>query len=251
MIQRHEVNIDKISQLAQLCYGANPTLVLGSGVSIAHGLPSMNDLKEHLLDKVTPSDGDEAEKWLEVKRALDKGNHLEEVLEGNPIPESLVDKIVIETWKCVCEKDKRLFMESSSTGYSFPLGNILKGLFRSSNNLINIVTTNYDRTVEYACNSVGIICLTGFTPGYFQNREGGDKLRILLDQRPARTIKVWKVHGSLDWFSREDGTIVGLPVFEFPKGKLLPQIVTPGLSKFRRTHQETVSIFNLWSGYGP
>ena len=232
------MNIDKISQLAQLCYEANPTLVLGSGASMDHGLPSMDDLKEHLLDKVTPDDGDEAQKWLEVTMALAKGNHLEEALEGKPIPESLIDKIVIETWKCVCEKDKQLFMELSNIEHPFPLGNIVKGLFRSSNNLINIVTTNYDRVVEYACNSAGIICLTGFTPGYFQDREGVDKLRILLGKNLTRTVRVWKVHGSLDWFSREDDTIIGLPVFEFPKGKLVPQIVTPGLNKFRRTHQE-------------
>lgn len=203
-----------------------------------HGLPGMEDLRQHLLDNMVPSCDDEAEAWSEVKESLEKGDHLEKALEVTNIPKPLLDKMIVETWKCVCEKDKRLFLKSVSDGYSFPLSNILKALFQSTNRLIDIVTTNYDRAVEYACNSAGIMCLTGFTPGYLQNRGDADKLNICIGKRQARTVRVWKVHGSLDWFAREDGTVVGLPVFELPDLKLVPQIVTPGLNKFERTHQE-------------
>lgn len=232
------MSIEKISLLAQSCYEANPTFILGSGASMPHGLPSMDDLRRHLLDRMVPSCDDEAKAWSEVKESLNKGDHLEKALEGKSIPKALLDKMIVETWKCVCEKDKRLFMKSISGGYPFPLSNILKALFQSTNTLIDIVTTNYDRAVEYACNSAGIVCLTGFTPGYFQGREDAEKLKIFLGNHPMRTVRVWKVHGSLDWFAREDGTIVGLPVFEFPDVKLVPEIVTPGLNKFEKTHQE-------------
>ena len=203
-----------------------------------HGLPSMDDLRKHLLDNVTPSCGDETRVWPEVKESLDRGDHLEKALEGKSIPKSLLDKMVVETWKCVCEKDKQLFIKSINNRYSFALSNILKALFQSTNNLIDIVTTNYDRVVEYACNSAGIICLTGFTPGYFQDRENAEKLKVFLGGHQARTVRIWKVHGSLDWFAREDGTVVGLPIFEFPDARLVPEIITPGLNKFERTHQE-------------
>ena len=232
------MNLEEISQLAQLCYQSNPTLVLGSGASIVHGIPSMDDLTEYLVNEVNPENDDEMNSWLDVQDSLNNGNHLEGALENKTLPKSLIDKIVMATWKCLCEKDKELFVVSNNPGYSFPLGNVLKNLFYSSHNQINIVTTNYDRVVEYACNSSDIICLTGFTPGYFQGREGADKLTIYRGKKLARTVRLWKVHGSLDWFSRNDGTTIGLPVYDFPNTVLTPEIVTPGLNKFEKTHQE-------------
>ena len=61
------MTLDEISQLAQVCYQANPTIVLGSGASIAHGLPSMADLKDYLLAEVNPENDDEASSWREVQ----------------------------------------------------------------------------------------------------------------------------------------------------------------------------------------
>mgnify|MGYP003627920624 CR=1 FL=1 len=41
------MNMDDISKLAQACFQSNPTLILGSGASMPHGLPSMGDRIVH------------------------------------------------------------------------------------------------------------------------------------------------------------------------------------------------------------
>ena len=74
------MNLEEISQLAQLCYQSNPTLVLGSGASIVHGIPSMDDLTEYLVNEVNPENDDEMNSWLDVQDSLNNGNHLEEHL---------------------------------------------------------------------------------------------------------------------------------------------------------------------------
>lgn len=46
------------------------------------------------------------------------------------------------------------------------------------------------------------------------------------------------MHGSLDWFCNDQGTVVSLPFSgKIPEG-LLPLVVTPGVSKYERTHDE-------------
>lgn len=51
------MNQDEISQPAQLRYQSNPTLVIGSGASIVHGIPSMDDLTDPFLSvKVNESE---------------------------------------------------------------------------------------------------------------------------------------------------------------------------------------------------
>ncbi len=237
-IGSNKMNIDEISKLAQSCFESNPTLVLGSGISMPHGLPSMEDLKQFLA-KTIKTDGEAEENaWLQVRNAMSQGDHLEVALEGETLPNSLIEKIVQETWMCMNEKDHALFLQAVDENTKFPLGELLKAQFHSSHNEINVVTTNYDRVVEYACNAKGIVHATGFTPGYYQHREGADEVRIHRGLKLAQTVRVWKVHGSLDWFSRADGTTIGMPVFELPGNGLIPQIVTPGLNKFEKTHQE-------------
>jgi SIR2-like domain len=120
----------------------------------------------------------------------------------------------------------------------FPVSKLFQRLFQSSNTTINIVTTNYDRVAEYASDTAGLSHSTGFVPGYIQAREGTDRVTVYRGAKAARTVRIWKVHGSLDWFERRDGTTVSAPLFEVPPASLTPLIVSPGVSKFQRTHDE-------------
>lgn len=238
MKENAELSLDQIAKQAQKCFQSNPTLILGSGASMPHGLPSMGALKNYLLDNVEPEEGDETDQWLLVRSALHQGDHLEAALEGKNLPNSLLDKIVVATWACVNEKDHAAFLEIASNLTALPLGQILKGLFQSSNNEINIVTTNYDRLIEYACNSVNVIFHAGFNPGYFQTWSAEPKLNFKRGQQSERVVRLWKVHGSLDWFNQEDGQTIGMPVFSMPDKSLIPQIVTPGLNKYQKTLED-------------
>lgn len=232
------MNRDTIARIAQACFSNNPTIILGSGASMPHGLPSMGQLQNYLIDNIKPDMGPEEDAWLLVRTALNAGDHLEKAMEGKTLPPSLVRKVVELTWKCVNQADHAVFLKSITNGEDFPFGRLLHGLSVSSNTMIDVITPNYDRVAEYACNVHGLLYSAGFTPGYIQRREGSESISFQRGKSPPKTIRIWKVHGSLDWFARGDGDTFSAPVFDIPTHDVRPLIVTPGLYKFEQTQYE-------------
>ena len=229
----------EISTFAQKCFEKCPTIVLGSGASIPHGLPSMDELRQFLLDKVRKLNCTENDAWNSVSQSLEKGSHLEESLEGKNLPETLLTKIVGLTWQCVNEQDAKLMYDTALNNRNLPLGKLLAKMFNSTLSEIHVVTTNYDRVAEYACNSKEVLYQTGFAPGYIQKWEGNNGIKYHRHMhKKSRVVKIWKVHGSLDWFSNLNEITLGLPVFEPPPVNCIPLIVTPGINKFEKTHQD-------------
>lgn len=232
------MTMEHIAKLAQSCFQGNPVIVLGSGASMPHGLPSMSDLSDFLIGNIKPTNDAEQAAWALVVDALQSGDHLEAALEGKNLPVPLLTSIVCQTWNCVNEKDSAVYFGMAKDPTAFPIGRILNALFQSTNVAVHVVTTNYDRVTEYACNSVGLLFSTGFTPGYLQKWEAAGGVGFTRNGKPTRTVKIWKVHGSLDWFQLTDDTVVGLPVFQLPDPSHQPLIVTPGLNKYEKTHQD-------------
>ncbi|WFU49140.1 SIR2 family protein [Sinorhizobium terangae] len=232
------MDIETIAKAAQRCFASIPTVVLGSGASMPHGLPGMRALSRYLNESVHPEGPDEEEKWSLVSQALGRGAHLEAALDGLNLPASLLHRIVGSTWNCVNEKDSALYRRLYADPFAYPLGELLEALFHSSVNSVDVVTTNYDRVVEYACNSAGLLFQTGFAPGYLQKWDAGEKITFRSGHKEARVVKIWKVHGSLDWFQTADERVIGLPVFTLPDSGVTPLIVTPGLNKYEKTSED-------------
>ena len=203
-----------------------------------HGLPSMGVLTDYLRENLETDSAREREAWCLVNTDLANGYHLEAALEGKTLPDTLLAKIVALTWKCVNEKDQALLGTAASNEGKFALGRLLSGMFNSTQTELNIVTTNYDRVAEYACNSMGALFQTGFAPGYVQKWESTERVRFSHGAKASRVVRIWKIHGSLDWFRTADERIVGLPVFAFPSANYIPLIVTPGLNKYEKTYED-------------
>lgn len=232
------MELEDLAKQCQRCAQNNPVIVLGSGASIPHGIRGMSNLAIWLRENVRADEGPELDAWALVRTALAAGDHLEAALENKSLPDSLVTKIVRSTWDCIARDDYDLLKSVISTKKIFPLGALFRGLFRSTNRNIHVVTTNYDRVVEYAADLGGYIHNTGFLPGYLRHADGAENLIFRQGKNLARTVTVWKVHGSLDWFSDSYGRAMSLPMTsELPDG-LIPLIVTPGVSKYQRTHDE-------------
>lgn len=229
---------EDIAKAAQACFQGCPTVVLGSGASIPHGLPSMDELGDYLRDHLTTDSDLERYAWHQVNAALSNGHHLEAALEGRTLPDTLLSKLVNLTWRCVNERDMALLDIAASNGGEFALGRLLSGMFNSTQTELDVVTTNYDRVAEYACNSMGILFQTGFAPGYVQKWESTGRVRFSHSAKASRVVRIWKVHGSLDWFRTTDERTVGLPVFELPSPHYTPLIVTPGLNKYEKTYED-------------
>ncbi|POF27764.1 SIR2 family protein [Roseibium marinum] len=237
-MSEEEKIVEKIATLAQDCFHQHPVVILGSGASVVHDLRGMGDLAQYLCDHIQLEDGEETDAWLLIRTALADGDGLEEALLKNTAPMSLVAKIVALTWQAIAEDDLAVMERTARGEEHFDLADLLRGLFKSTHMVTNIVTPNYDRIAEYASDVAGYFHATGFVPGIIRAREGADAISVRRGGQAARAVRIWKVHGSLDWFADAAGRVVSLPISNVLPEGFEPLIVTPGVSKYERTHDE-------------
>lgn len=226
---------------AQEYYGKAPVIIMGSGASAAHGMSGMWALAKHLIAQTDISglSDPELEVWEHFCQVLDSGVDLESALHQVATSEELTSRIVKATWSLINSEDIEIFHKSLHYSGMFSLSRLLEHMFRSSLRKINIITTNYDRLVEYACDHMRIHHYTGFTHGFFR------QLAAPTEITSARRVNIWKVHGSLDWFQSPMGDTVALSNIQEIPNDYKPQIVTPGTQKYQKTHLEPFrSIIN-------
>lgn len=219
---------------AQDYYSKAPVIILGSGASAAYGLSSMSALADYLIRNVVV-DGlsdEENDIWSQFSKLLAEGVDLETALHKVHLTEKLTSAVVLKTWELINPEDIGVFEKSIHCRDLFPLGELLRAMFQSTIKAIDIITTNYDRLAEYACDQENIYHYSGFSHGYIRNVTGQDQINT------ERKVNIWKVHGSLDWFKPDDGATFGLANTSPLPTDVLPQIITPGNDKYRLTHLE-------------
>jgi hypothetical protein len=228
-----------ILALAQECIGKTPVIILGSGASAAYGIPGMPQLKDHLLGIACPMivKPEDTAKWAEFQTKL-KSTDLESALDEVRLPENLTALVVESTWDYLAPYDHTVFEQAIADHSLFPLTRLFAHLFQSTQRDIHVVTPNYDRIAEYAADAGNLAHYTGFHYGHIRSRAVNGRPRVHYGGAPARTVNIWKVHGSFDWFQDSDGVVVGLPVSHKRPKNVSPVIVTPGIEKYRLTHGE-------------
>jgi hypothetical protein len=226
--------LDVISKQAQDYYKNTPVIILGSGASAAYDMSGMWDLAQHLIKTIKAEDlsPTEIQSWTEFCALLEKNIDLESALHQVNLSPELTSRVVLSTWELLAPEDLAVFEKSLNDSNLFPLGALLTHMLRSTTKQIDIITPNYDRLAEYACEQENIHHYSGFSHGYRGNPVKIDYLKC------SRQVNVWKVHGSLGWFINEQGVISSLSnIHSIPEG-LTPLIVTPGIEKYRSTHRE-------------
>lgn len=226
---------------AQDYYSKAPVIILGSGASAAHGMSGMWALAKHLVANTDISglNAGEIVAWEKFCQLLKDDVDLESALHQVDASNTLTARIIKSTWALINTEDYKIFQDSLQNNAMFPLSRLLEHMFKTSLKTINIVTTNYDRLAEYACDQGRIHHYTGFTHGYFR------QLAAATEITAARRVNIWKVHGSLDWFQSPLDDTVAFSVTQDVPANYEPQIVTPGTQKYQKTHLEPFrSIIN-------
>lgn len=226
---------------AQEYYNKAPLIILGSGASAAHGISGMSALAKHLTENTDISglSAGEIDVWEKFCEVLNAGVDLESTLHQVAVTEELTSRIIRATWSLINAEDIHIFNRSLQNQAMFPLSRLLSHMFKSSLTKLNIVTTNYDRLAEYACDQERIHHYTGFTHGFFRQLAAPNEINS------ARRVNIWKVHGSLDWFKSPLEDIVALSNIQSIPVNYKPEIVTPGTQKYQTTHLEPYrSIIN-------
>jgi SIR2-like domain len=216
-------------------------LVVGTGLSMAEGIPGMGHLAEHLKREV-PSKlvGAPDPAWDSAVAALDAGDDLETAMGKSSLLPATVEVIVAEAARLISEKERGVFDLVLSRERELPLTRFVRHLFKAGKKF-HLITTNYDRLVELAAEvaEVGVDCrFFGYLHGRSDPRRSADAHReSYIDGKNYRfrnlpCLCVHKPHGSLDWFE------VGGKIVRRPIGPgAVPIIITPGASKYRKSFQ--------------
>ena len=218
------MNKDEVFTFIQKAVSAPPLILVGSGGSAPYGLPSMKDLGNHLISSLDSKYSGNYS-WDQFVENLNDGQDLETALSKLSLDNDIIEDIRKETWKLISEKDLDLFKSVVLANKVLAIGNLIKKFYQTHPKCVNVITTNYDRVIEYACDSLKLPICTGFSGLY---------LKDYCDEFPKKDIvNVIKVHGSLDMFRDTHGASLNIPLMkEMPFG-VVPEIITPGLSKFQ------------------
>jgi hypothetical protein len=216
-----------------------PLIILGSGASIPYGIPSMCELGEHLKNNIKFADSKEDQQQFDnFKSEFDKNKDLENSLSDMQLRDAVLNKIICKTWDLINQKDIECYEKLLQDNSIMPFSELIAYLLNTAQRKLTIVTTNYDRLAEYAASIANALICNGFAQNYYGifstniHRNDFSKTNGVAGQ-----VNLWKVHGSLDWFSKDNID------YYFPMSKTIPEnytpsIVTPGSTKYSMTHFE-------------
>ncbi|KAF0097328.1 MAG: hypothetical protein FD144_5220 [Rhodospirillaceae bacterium] len=233
-------DLERAREFAQKALADVPVIILGSGASAAHGVPGMWPLGRYLKQLPVLADwtSDESHEWAAFCAHLDGGKDLEAALEAVRLSERQTNGVADATRTFLLPADLKAFDDLLKNRRAFPLTRLYQHLFQSIHKTLDVITPNYDRLAEYAADAGDFSHFTGFGYGHLQTRARDPGTRVHAGREAARTVCVWKVHGSLDWFRDEAGQIVGARACHTTPAGYSPVMVTPGIDKYRLTHGE-------------
>ena len=224
-------------EFGQKCLKSHPSIILGSGASVSVKIPDMGklaiELKENVnVDNLTVKD---QKLWAKISTEFEKSD-IESVLNknNNNISEELLGEIINEIWKIINAADLSALNEIFCSDNILPLGKLFEYLFDCSRMNIDVVTTNYDRIAEYATCKIKALYFKGFSNGYISSQVISSSPQKAPVSKKEKTVNIWKVHGCLDWFQKDQFHTNGLSLSTAIPNNYKPCIVTPGISKYEQ-----------------
>lgn len=205
--------------------------LLGAGATVDAGLPTIKELTECLRERF---ENHQDKEFIEIYEMLAKADSLVETnyekffeyfelirrtsnkdLFCIKIPEYLLDVIKnpfsTDVIRTLIDDILRNYQKNANSDYLAHLQD-----FMPENGRLKVFTLNYDLCVESACKNKGIFITTGFnydwSPALFYGKEKG--------------INLYKLHGSLMWFTDKNWTIQELG--EQPKNENPEIVLGPG-----------------------
>ena len=202
-----------------------PLMVIGTGGTIPYGIPGMNELADYILNTLNSKYlGQEG--WENFSLNLKAGKDLESALNGINLSSDILDDIVVATWTLINKSDLVLFERLLDNKELLPITKLINKFYYPSPQNVNIITTNYDRVIEYACDQIGLKVNNCFS-GYY--RKTFDDSPLIM----KNIVNLVKVHGSLDWFKDESDYVVSIPLQNKIPKNFIPELVTPGENKYK------------------
>ena len=205
--------MDHIFSTIQKFLNNPPVIIWGSGATIPFNLPSMAQLNDALKEKIEDFNA--------------TNDNLENEL-SKPEYEERMPEIRKAVWDTVNQADRQVY-EKLTTGNSDdiePIKNMIEKFRDCHPKVVNIITTNYDRILEYTMAYHTIPFTDGFS---------GRDFSIFSDTsfQERNLVNLIKVHGSLNWFKIQ-GSIRFLSSHSECCERI---IICPGRNKYQEAYQ--------------
>jgi hypothetical protein len=213
-------------------------IIVGTGLSMAEGVPGMGQLAEHLRNEIPRKLPSPDAEWNNIVISMDGGDDIETAMGKFTLKSTTVETIVTETAKLISSAEQKVFNRVLTGTRELPFTVFAKHLFKAGKQF-HLITPNYDRLLEFAVEAAGIGVdsrFFGYLLGRLDAKRSADAHRESCFMgktagfRPLSCLCVHKPHGSLDWFE-VNGKLVRCPI---NIGKA-PLIITPGASKYRES----------------
>lgn len=224
-------------------------VVVGSGISASHGLPTMGELATFLIENITLSRDDRSGiQWEELKKMLVAGVDLETCFKSIDIDHALENIIVKNVAQYIRDNENKVIQLLAAGKARLPIGQLLNHIL-TIDKYLPVITTNYDRLIEFSAEIEGIgidSTFSGLYFGQFNLRKSTESLCCAIRQTSRRTslkkeylkhIKLFKPHGSLDWFDGGGKVIrCAIPLDD------TPMIIAPGKTKYIKGYEQPFDI---------
>lgn len=190
-------------------------LFLGAGASKACGLPDVEELEEIVLDSLAAPEETVLRRLLEgrtLEQVLSRLRRIAGLVSGEAAVDGLRAKDAESLDNAVC----RAIVDALSVESASPTAAHYLAVWAARANYrlpVELFTVNYDLLLESALEHVGAPYFDGFV-GALEARfhtelveatEGRDDETV-----PRFFVRLWKLHGSVNWVRREEGGIVRL-----------------------------------------
>lgn len=188
---------------------------LGAGTSSACGLPDVDGLKGKVLEDLTEKDRAAFSRQLEgrnLEEALSRLRRISALLGDQDNLDDLNRTAAIDLDKNVCEAIvKNLNIDSANLTAAYHLA---AWTARAAYHLpVELFTPNYDLLIETALEKLRVPYFDGFV-GNLQARFHTELVEATRESEgecvPSFFVRLWKLHGSVNWQRLDDGQIVRL-----------------------------------------
>lgn len=231
------MDYDELVTFVQEHFTDGLALVIGSGLSAAEGIPGMSALATHLASSAGVLKGADAALWKQIAVVLAADEGLEAALLKHTPSDALEIWIAQRTCELLMPSERQVMSAVLRGDRSLRLTSLLAKVLKPTAGL-PILTPNYDRLIELACEMAGFHVDTtaiGHYAGAFDHaRSCMGSCRGIMSRAKTTVLDhfpraiVLKPHGSFDWYkSGNDARRCALDL----DGERL--MITPGNNKYR------------------
>ncbi|MEP7151221.1 MAG: hypothetical protein ABI856_05885 [Nitrospira sp.] len=149
-----KMDYDALVKFVQEHFTDGLSLVIGSGLSAAEGIPGMSALSTFLSNESGVLTGTDATLWEQIKVLLDAGEGLEAALLKHPPSDTLEVWIAQKTCELLLPEERKVMSTVLRGDRTLRLTSFLNRVLKPTTGL-PILTPNYDRLIEVACEMAG------------------------------------------------------------------------------------------------